>query len=295
MSVSAGVSQDGSVTSLTRSASFNHIPTTGNQHERPTMQRTISEVNLTQNNDTNAKLDPESLTTEKEVLRQSSLRLSGSKPESQSDEPIFNPAVETKPEAAPLAYKNSNEAPDPPPKLRSVSSTLVSLARKPWASRSPSPSHKTKNVKSRSDQANNHSNKTPNSSPSKNSSSNEPEQSVPPSPTDGLPRRRETLLRRNKKAVNTQQGGKNEPSVGLSRRPSLPSIRSKMSLDRSRASIDFSDPEVPPVPAAPTRHLPQLRTDTHRKKDDLWSVFRTLDADYQKYVCVYPSLNEYLG
>ena len=79
--------------------------------------------------------------------------------------------------------------------------------------------------------------------------------------------------------------GKDGSSSSLSRSPSLQSLRRRASLDRLTASAGASDKDIPPVPQAP-KTPPRLgkTVDLHRKKDELWSVFRGLDGDYQKYV-----------
>ena len=75
---------------------------------------------------------------------------------------------------------------------------------------------------------------------------------------------------------------------GLPKSPSMQSLRGRASFERFTAPFGSSTTDVPPVPHPQPGSLhPPPSTEPPRKKDELWGVFRNLDADYQKYVYVF--------
>lgn len=95
-------------------------------------------------------------------------------------------------------------------------------------------------------------------------------------------------IRSLKSKSNPDRINETNVSEGASIRSSR-SLRAKASLERLAASVrhpNSSAEEVPPVPRAPAHILKGQGhgQDQGRKKDELWSVFRSLDDDAQKYV-----------
>ncbi|KMK60286.1 hypothetical protein Y699_01487 [Aspergillus fumigatus Z5] len=277
---------------LSRAASYNNlsdIPVT--EPGSPGLRRTFSD--LTFPNNEQASPSKEDVAAGKDILRRTSLRRNKEKSavavsrftlpaEDLNDPATSEPSGAT---AKPPVKYPETKAPEPvarPSKARSMSGRLVNLARKPWGSsgsqsRSPSPSPKpSKNRYSRSDD------QTPSKSQGLPSKSNSRLESV--KETDPvMPSRRRTILskrpRRPMVAVVTQS---QDDSPSSSSSPH--SLRAKNSLERLAASLHVTTPILPPMPkgAAVTAGNFSGYVDLPRKKDELWGVFRGLEADYQK-------------
>lgn len=73
---------------------------------------------------------------------------------------------------------------------------------------------------------------------------------------------------------------KSENELSLSKKPSRQSLRSRKSSDK------LSSPplmKVPPIPSSlSSDRLSSASVDSNKRKDPLWSIFRTLEADFQK-------------
>ncbi|PGH27468.1 hypothetical protein AJ80_00948 [Polytolypa hystricis UAMH7299] len=279
-------SQDGDTSVIHRSASYNHIPELNSHDPGFDVKRTLSEVNLTSSSGTQPKVDHASFTAGKEVLRRSSLRLSKNK--KKSDGPVFTLSAEETTEASVSTAKTPLGAAErTPPKSRSVSSAIASFARKPWASsRSPSPSPASKERRVKNPPGSDLSSRGTNPPALKGGvSGREAEQSSIPSQTPESNRRsREVLAKRTQRPLSTISAkSKNESPGPVPRRPSLPSLRARVSLERLAASVGVSSSEPPPMPQGLTNRLAYSREPLSRKKDELWAVFRGLDADYQKF------------
>lgn len=72
-------------------------------------------------------------------------------------------------------------------------------------------------------------------------------------------------------------------------------LRSKVSLERITASLGASS-DVPPLPHTPPQFLGN-KPESSRKRDELWTAFRSIDADLPKYVgpCPYSCHHLVLG
>lgn len=183
---------------------------------------------------------------------------------------------------------------------RSVSSTIRSLARRPWktsSSRSPSPAPKeakklarSRNVspdKKQSISTTSERGKAPPLVASRRSSrsSNVDDSELNPSPQiSPIPQQRpppqNKLVKRPLSAI--LRLNKSETSLGLSKKSSSQSLRSKNSSDKLS---NLPSMKVPPIPSSlSSDRLSSASIDTSRKKDPLWSVFRTLEGDFQKSV-----------
>ncbi|KAF7115954.1 hypothetical protein CNMCM5793_003787 [Aspergillus hiratsukae] len=279
---------------LSRAASYNNlsdIPVS--EPGSPGLRRTFSDVTFPRDSASPSKED---VAAGKDILRRASLRRNKEKSavaisrftlsaEDLNDIAASEPSVASpKP---PVKYPET-KAPEPvarPSKARSMSGRLVNLARKPWGSsgsqsRSPSPSpkpSKTRNTRS-DDQPPSKSYGLPSKSNSRLESVKEAD-AVPPS-------RKRTILskrpRRPMVAVVTQSQD-DSPSTPSSSSPH--SLRTKNSLERLAASLHVSTPILPPMPkgAAVTAGNFSGNVDLPRQKDELWGVFRGLEADYQKF------------
>ena len=263
--------QDANPSHMARSASYEYIPSLNLGHSNGTIdvKRTFSEVNLPQSAESPKSPDGDDFTTGKEILRRSSLRSSKERSEN-------NGGDATELRRGNLEATNSLKSADisSPQQSRSkvgVFSSLTRLSSK--ASRTTSPPFKEKVARStRSRDRSMRRNQ-------EGSQATEPKQQ-----DDPVPRRKG---RRPLSAFVPK--GQDGSSPSLSRSPSLQSLRKRASLDRLTASAGASDKDIPPVPQAPKTPTRLVKTaDLHRKKDELWSVFRGLDGDYQKYVLHFP-------
>ncbi|PYH90145.1 DUF1765-domain-containing protein [Aspergillus ellipticus CBS 707.79] len=265
---------------LSHAASYNHLPDLSEAEAgRPGLRRTFSDLTHPVQAESPSKED---VAAGKDILRRTSLR-SKNKPTiavsrfTVSTEDLSDTAP-SEPTAPPTSVPETTRAPSPvarPSKARSMSGRLVSLARKPWTSSSP-PSGKGSRL--RSLRTEDQSSLTPPASPSKTSGQADPETETDPAP----PARKRTILnkrpRRPMVAVVTQSRA---DSPGSNSSPQ--SLVAKNSLEKLAASLNVSTPVLPPVPKPPTPANIPGGMDLPRKKDELWGVFRGLEADFQKF------------
>ncbi|KAJ5887984.1 hypothetical protein N7495_008025 [Penicillium taxi] len=173
-------------------------------------------------------------------------------------------------------------APEPavrPSKSRSMSGRIVSLARKPWGSSSRSPSPSAKRSKQQ---------RLEDPSPTQLGHQKSESSKDAPNPESAPPpmRKRTILYKRPRRPVSAvvAKGIEDSPES-----PSSPSgkLRNRASLERFSASLSVTTPVLPPMPkgaaatAASFQHT--VNETSSRKKDELWGVFRGLEADYQKF------------
>lgn len=121
----------------------------------------------------------------------------------------------------------------------------------------------------------------------------------PPLPVNGeVPlARKGTVLKKAKRPLSAFiPSTKSSEKVALTKSPSLSSLRSKISLEKLVPSTvekeaevimtsDASSPKVPPMPnfaSVSAERTFQVAESTFKKKDELWTAFRSLDAEYQK-------------
>ncbi|KAG2412280.1 hypothetical protein HFD88_009837 [Aspergillus terreus] len=262
---------------LSRSASYNHLPDLVNA-DSPTLRRTFSDLTNPHRSESPSKED---VAAGKDILRRTSLR-SKEKPTiavsrftvssedltDASDQEIADPAPKI-PETRP---------PEPaarPSKSRTMSGRLVSLARKPWLSSSPYRSPADKDSRTRRDP-----------SPPRSQRNSAQLESVSGSEPDaGSPSRKRTILhkrpRRPMVAVVTQSRAESPSSPSSS---SPQSLGGKGSLEKLSSSLNVSTPVLPPMPkGAGSTGSYSASIDLPRKKDELWGVFRNLEADFQKF------------
>ncbi|OAX82627.1 hypothetical protein ACJ72_03020 [Emergomyces africanus] len=268
-----------------RSASYNHLPVLDSNAVQSDVKRTFSETNLPQSSERQGKLDQDSFTTGKQVLRQASIRLSNGRPKANEVSTSFQDGNTQGPTKSSATQKGTGKTlvTERSSKSRSVSSTIATLARKPWmSSRSPSPSPRETKIKASKPISVASADTTSNGSSDKNSQNKVTGPYAQQPSTTEKPQRSSVLLKGNRKSGNFGAKAKNEVPTNSQKRP-FPSLRARVSLDRLSGSPAGSNEDIPPVPQIRTGQLLQLKVDPPKKKDELWSVFRGIDADYQKF------------
>ncbi|KAL2388374.1 hypothetical protein RJ035_003353 [Blastomyces gilchristii] len=280
---SASEVQHDAASPFPRSASYNHLPALGSNVSQSDVKRTFSETNLPQLSENPVRLDQDSFMTGKKVLRQASIRLKNDRSKvkefanSSSDGNVQGPTKSSTQRDTDKTLSMERAS-----KSRSVSSTIATLARKPWiSSRSPSPSAP-REIRPKITKSNGVAsvNSIGNGTVEKDS------HTKPQGPYAQLPeksQRSSILVKGSRKSIISGAKPKLEDPSNSQKRPSFPSLRARVSLDRLSASPSGSNDDIPPVTQKRSGQLPQLKVDPPRKKDELWSVFRGLDADYQKF------------
>ncbi|KAL4906062.1 hypothetical protein BDW74DRAFT_137896 [Aspergillus multicolor] len=277
--------QDDQNSQLSRAASYNNLPDlAASEPGSPGLRRTFSDLTFQKQPESPSKED---VAAGKDILRRTSLRRSKHKSTvavsrfTISTEDLTDAPATESPDAPPKIPQT--RAPSPvarPSKARSMSGRLVSFARKPWMSSSPnrstSPSSKTARL--RTLQGEDSASQTP-------SSRSSGSLDLVTGPESAVPTRKRTILtkrpRRPMVAVVTQSRV-DSPSTPSS--PSPGSLLAKGSLERLTSSFNVSTPVLPPT--AKTTSFPgniSGNLDPPKKKDELWSAFRGLEADFQKF------------
>jgi len=162
--------------------------------------------------------------------------------------------------------------PDRELKTRSVSGSLSKFARKSWASTSRSPSPSPSKRKLRGEAA-----VAPESQPNHASSAEGPQNAA-----NGVLRRNSFLGKKTRRPLSSLLS--NGPDGQDT--PSVPPIPKSFSTDKL-PSLDHQYSSLNNPPALPKSksfdRLQGMGIETQRKKDELWSVFRHLDGEYQKF------------
>ena len=283
--------------SLSRSASYQNLPeadVTG--PVSPPLRRTFSD--LTSPNQTPSPTK-EDVAAGKDILRRTSIRSKNKdlavavSRVTESAEKLDEDNVSPNSEAPDVLLKiPETKPPEPvarPSKARAMSGRLVSLARKPWGSSLPS------------------------SRPESPSASNSPKpralriedvpcQPPPPQPvfnskedtlqsdpgieTDAMlpPRKRTMLNKRPRRPMVAVVTHGHRDSVDSPNSPSTNSLRANNSFEKFSAALNVSTPVLPPMSKSAAASTTALAgtIDPPRKKDELWGVFRGLEADFQK-------------
>lgn len=268
---------------LPRSASYNHLPSLSrSEPSRPDFRRTFSDLSTPTLSEAPVKED---VAAGKDILRRTSLRskersaaVSRFTVSAEEGDGVANDVsegVEVKvPETRP---------PEPvarPSKARSMSGRLANFARKPWSSnteyRPPSPSGKSATHRSfPSDEE----------SPTPSSSSKSGQAGSVPDPDATAPSRRRTVLyKRPRRPVIAVVAKSQEDHLSSPSSPSTQSTRSKGSLENLSSSLHVSTPVLPArsKAAASTASSFSSHLEPSQKRDELWGVFRALDADFAK-------------
>lgn len=261
---------------ISRAASYTDLPSqTAAQTPQPPLRRTFSDYAVPILAESPTK---ESVAAGKDILRRTSLRSKNKPPVSVSHFTLSSSEDLKDSEAQDGAAKvPQTRAPEPaarPSKSRTMSGRIVSLARKPWGSSSRSPSPSAKRAKQRSEE------QSPTRSGSRQTDATDSD--------SGLPARKRTILykRPRRPMVAVVAKGGNEETPGSPNSPSGNSLRHRTSFEKFTASLSVSTPVLPPMPKGAAENVAAFAshtTDHSRKKDELWGIFRGLEADYQKY------------
>ncbi|KAL4810482.1 hypothetical protein BDV18DRAFT_150655 [Aspergillus unguis] len=273
---------------LSRAASYNNLPDLPTAEPgSPGLRRTFSDLTFQTPSDSPSKED---VAAGKDILRRTSVRRSKDKSTVAVSRFTVSSAEDLTDATRP------SEPPEPPPKIpqtrppspvarpskaRSMSGRLVSLARKPWSSssspnRSTSPSSKAP-ARLRSLQ-------TDDAASQASSIRGSASLDLGPGSDSAMPSRKRTILskrpRRPMVAVVTQSRA-DSPSSPSS--PSPRSILAKGSLERLTSSLNVSTPVLPPTTKSSVAPGNDSVPDSSKRKDELWNVFRGLEADFQKF------------
>ncbi|KAH8694920.1 hypothetical protein BGW36DRAFT_298792 [Talaromyces proteolyticus] len=277
-----------------RAASFDSTKEDESDHgpSSPGVKRTFSDLSLSSKNDSSFK---ENLSAGKEILRRVTLRSPNKpKPAATRSSPSKTTVASSsngntlKEKSTNVGTANSMETnggesrqtiPVRPTKARSVSGKIATLARVSWMAGSRSPS--------------------PGSTESKRRASRSREQSPTPGShlrdADGVslqsgtsddkgasvdsaesPRRSINKKTRRPLSAFVPRSKSADPSASSS-----PSLRSRKSLDEMMRQ-HISTATLPPLPKAPVISVP-VTVEPPRKKDELWTVFRVLEADLHRF------------
>ncbi|KAJ5582469.1 hypothetical protein N7535_001089 [Penicillium sp. DV-2018c] len=249
---------------LSRAASYVELPkqpATG----PPALRRTFSDYTVPHVAESPTK---ETVAAGKDILRRTSLRS-----KDKSSTPVSRFTLSSSED---LTDTESNipetRAPEPaarPSKSLSMSGRIVSLARKPWgsSSRSPSPSAKRFRQQDSPD-------------PTRSSGRTTDGDQTPPS------RRRTILYKRPRRPMLAVVAKGPEDSPSSPRSPANNSLRHQTSFEKFTASLSVSTPVLPPMPKGAVETAAAYANsgvDHARQKDELWSIFRGLEADFQKF------------
>lgn len=260
---------------LSRAASYTDLPSQAASNDpQPPLRRTFSDYAVPALTESPTK---ESVAAGKDILRRTSLRSKNKPPASVSHFTLSSSEdlkdAEPKDETAKVPETRAPEPAARPSKSRTMSGRIVSLARKPWSSSSRSPSPSTKRAKQRTEEQ----------SPTRPG----PRQTEATDSDSGLPARKRTILykRPRRPMVAVVAKGNSEDAPASPSSPSGGSLRHRSSFEKFTASLSVSTPVLPPMPkgaAANVAAFASHTADHSRKKDELWGIFRGLEADYQK-------------
>jgi hypothetical protein len=261
-----------------RSASYHNIPALAAHHNgRADIKKTFSEVNLARTAESDSLPDRDGFATGKDILRRTSRRASGRN--QTKNEPCFTLPADSSPDSEPAAPKPPTgpiTRPEPSLQSRSMTEAFANFTRKKWRASSgqldgvkPASVQSARLVKAGSTRA------------------REPTREQATHPTHE--KQSESPPKRSRGPLQALTGkGKTDSSSTLSSKTSLQSLRRRASRDRVTASVVVPNQDIPPVPQAPkSQTRPSKPAESPKKKDELWSVFRGLDADYQKYALLF--------
>ncbi|KAE8135731.1 hypothetical protein BDV38DRAFT_131337 [Aspergillus pseudotamarii] len=284
--------RDGEHVLLPHSASYNHLPDlVVSESASPTLRRTFSDLTYPKDSTSPSKED---VAAGKDILRRTSLRNKDKSTItvsrfSVSTEDVTDPASTELSGAPPKAPETTKvpetKAPEPvarPSKARSMSGRLVNLARKPWKSSTPSRSPSPPPGKGSRGRTLRAEEQSPSNSPASQSKGLTPLDTVTEF-DPAVPTRKRTILnkrpRRPMVAVVAQSQA-DSPTTPNSNAPSPFTLTAKNSLEKLTSSLNVTTPVLPPMPKTA---VASAGIDFPRKKDELWGVFRGLEADFQKF------------
>ncbi|CAP94374.1 hypothetical protein E8E15_003152 [Penicillium rubens] len=249
---------------LSRAASYTDLPS--QTATESSLRRTFSDYAVPTLAESPTK---ETVAAGKDILRRTSLRSKDKSKQASVSQFTLSSSEDLKDTDS---FVPETRAPEPaarPSKSRSMSGRIVSLARKPWGSSSRSPSPSAKRSKQQDSQ-----------SPSRSTGRKTEDDQIQPS------RRRTILYKRPRRPMLAVVAKGPEDSPGSPSSPSGNSLRHRSSFEKFTASLSVSTPVLPPMPkGAAETAAAYANAGTHhaRKKDELWGIFRGLEADFQKF------------
>ncbi|KAJ5174390.1 uncharacterized protein N7482_000267 [Penicillium canariense] len=258
---------------LSRAASYTDLPTQSVESSSPGLRRTFSDYAVPTLSDSPTK---ETVAAGKDILRRTSLRSKNKPGKSPASVAHFTLSSSEDLKDTDAQHVNATKVPEPvarPSKSRSMSGRIVSLARKPWGSSSRSPSPAAKRTKQRVEEQ----------SPTRSGG-----RKMETTDLDGTPpsRKRTVLYKRPRRPMVAVVKKGNSDSPDSPNSPSN-SLRHRTSFEKFTASLSVSTPVLPPMPkgaaATAASFANSSTSESLRKKDELWGMFRGLEADFQKF------------
>ncbi|KAJ5616100.1 hypothetical protein N7537_001214 [Penicillium hordei] len=249
---------------LSRAASYTDLPS--QTATEPSLRRTFSDYAVPTLAESPTK---ETVAAGKDILRRTSLRSKDKAKPASVSRFTLSSSEDLKDTDSHVPETRAPEPAVRPSKSRSMSGRIVSLARKPWGSSSRSPSPSAKRSKQQDSQ-----------SPTRFSSRKTEDDQTQPS------RRRTILYKRPRRPMLAVVAKGPEDNPNSPNSPSGNSLRHRSSFEKFTASLSVSTPVLPPMPkgAAETAAAYANSSNDHtRKKDELWGIFRGLEADFQKF------------
>lgn len=178
--------------------------------------------------------------------------------------------------------RNEKSTPEQQRKTHSVSGSISKFARKSWASasRSPSPSPSKRRSRINGDVPSD--NRNGNTGITETLAAQDATKGSPKISPDGVPRRNSILRRRSGRPLSALLSKTpDDPNT-----PSVPPIPKSFSTEKL-PSLKHKSSTLSDAPALPKsksfERFQNLGTETPRKKDELWSAFRNIDGEYQKF------------
>lgn len=295
--------QDDTTATIPRSASYTQLPADAKVDATPerksSLSRSFSEnvlVNIQGNVSSQSSAKKRSEDASK-ARRGSLRRLGSSKRQKDSDTQFTiskftigpDPSSEDLAEESKVRKDGTTQGTER--KAPSVAGSISSLARKSWISksRSPSPSPTKSRLRKETGPAAESTHQINGSSPAvdvktSSLSAAEVKDDAPNLPSNihakGSLSRRNSVLTRSRRPLSSLLSKASPSEI-----PSVPPIPKSYSTDRlPLSSKQSTSSKTPTVPSSwSSERLQGLPAETPRRKDELWSVFRTLDGEYQKF------------
>lgn len=288
---------------IPRSASYPQLPAVSKvdpiPERKPSLSRSFSE-NVLANIQGNGSRQSSTQKGSEDLLKsrtRSLRRLGSSKRQKDSDTQFtiskftIGPDPSSQDTADESNPRTDGNAPGPVRKVPSVAGSISGLAKRSWInqSRSPSPSPTKTRLRKETGPEVESIHQVNGSSPvvdGKTSSLSAAEIRVDALKSSnihakGSLSRRNSVLTRSRRPLSALLS-----KTPLSEPPLVPPIPKSFSTDRlPLSSVQSISSKPPTVPKSwSSERLQGLGVETPRRKDELWSVFRTLDGEYQKWV-----------
>lgn len=267
---------------LTRSATYSHLTATDPEIDVPPIKRTFSENILSLSHSPErkpGKVNEDAHSTNLELLRRTSRKMK----RKMSSAARFSLSPDDDEDNKWDSKKASDNGDQSKSLSRSVAGTFRSLARKSWAGSTSRPSSQSPTRKEKKERS---------WSPGKNKAARAANSIAVPEPVAAKvssttsapepdPETQPQLLQKPLSALQTRN--KSEISLRrLSRNSSSTSLKSFASTERSRSRLSLG--RAPPLPPSlSSDRLAALNAEAPRKKDPLWSAFRSIENEYVNF------------